>query len=64
MSHAAGSASHDPGPLADVPFVREDLEVLLRIAEVLRTIRFGTVLLVVHDGRVVQVETAGKSRLR
>jgi hypothetical protein len=39
-------------------------EVLLRVVEVLRKINFGTVLLVVQDGKVVQIEMAEKIRLR
>ena len=42
----------------------EDREVLLRVAEVLKKLRFGTVLLVVQDGKVVQIEMAEKIRLR
>jgi hypothetical protein len=42
----------------------EEREVLLRVAEILRRIDFGTVLLVVQDGKVVQIELAEKFRLR
>ena len=42
---------------------RDELDVLLRVGEMLRKLRFGTVLLVVHDGQVVQIETAEKIRL-
>jgi hypothetical protein len=42
----------------------ETQAVLIRVAEVLGTISFGTVLLVVQDGKVVQIETAEKFRLR
>jgi hypothetical protein len=38
--------------------------VLFRVTEVLRRIEFGTVLLVVQDGKVVQIEMAEKFRLR
>ena len=38
--------------------------VLGKVAEVLRKIQFGTVVLVVQDGKVVQVEMAEKFRLR
>ena len=41
----------------------EELEVLLRVGEMLRKLRFGTVLLVVQDGKVVQIEMAEKIRL-
>lgn len=42
----------------------QELEVLLRVRDSLRSIRFGTVLIVVQDGTVVQIETAEKIRLR
>jgi hypothetical protein len=42
----------------------EQRDVLLKVAEVLRRIEFGTVLLVVQDGKVVQIEMAEKFRLR
>lgn len=42
----------------------EEREVLLRLAAVLRRVRFGTVALVVQDGKVVQIELAEKFRLR
>jgi hypothetical protein len=38
--------------------------VLARVADILRRIRFGTVVLVVQDGKVVQIEMAEKFRLR
>ena len=41
----------------------DEFEVLLRVGEMLRKLRFGTVLLVVHEGKVVQIETAEKIRL-
>ena len=41
----------------------DEVEVLLRVSEMLRKVRFGTVLLVVHEGKVVQIETAEKIRL-
>lgn len=42
----------------------EERDVLLKVAEVLRRIEFGTILLVVQDGKVVQIELAEKFRLR
>ena len=42
----------------------DEREVLLRVVEVLRRIEFGTILLVVQDGKVVQIEMAEKFRLR
>ena len=42
----------------------EERAVLLKVVEVLRKLRFGTVLLVVQDGKVIQIEMAEKIRLR
>ena len=42
----------------------EERAVLLKVIEVLRKINYGTVLLVVQDGKVVQIEMAEKIRLR
>jgi hypothetical protein len=42
----------------------QEPDVLLRVRDSLRSIRFGTVLIVVHDGTVVQIETAERIRLR
>ncbi len=50
-----------PGP---VGLSSEELDVLFRVSEILRSIRFGTVLIVVQDGKVVQIEMAEKFRLR
>jgi hypothetical protein len=38
--------------------------MLLRVAELVRSIRFGNVVITVQDGVVVQIETAEKFRLR
>ena len=38
-------------------------EMLRQVAGILRRLRYGTVLLVVQDGRVVQIEMAEKFRL-
>jgi hypothetical protein len=53
----------EPGSEA-TDFSEEERAVLARVGEVLRKIRFGTVSLVVQDGKVVQIETAEKFRLR
>jgi hypothetical protein len=42
----------------------EERAVLAKVAEVLRKVKFGTVLLVVQDGKVIQIEMAEKIRLR
>ena len=41
----------------------DELDVLLRVADLLRRLRFGSVLIVVKDGKVVQIEMAEKIRL-
>ena len=42
----------------------DERAVLLKVIEVLRKINYGTVVLVVQDGKVVQIEMAEKIRLR
>ena len=39
-------------------------EALSKVASLLRDLRYGTILLVVHDGEVVQIEAAEKIRMR
>lgn len=38
-------------------------EIALQIAEILRDIRFGSIEVVVHDGRVVQIDKRERFRL-
>jgi hypothetical protein len=52
------------GPDDFAPITEDEQEVLLQVVELLRKLRFGTVLLVVQDGKVVQIEMAEKIRLR
>jgi hypothetical protein len=42
----------------------EERQVLLKVAEILDRLQFGTIVLVVQDGKVVQIEMAEKFRLR
>ena len=51
-------------PLDQLALSEDERMVLAKVAEVLRKIQFGTVVLVVQDGKVVQVEMAEKFRLR
>jgi len=51
-------------PSAFAALSDDERDVLLRVVEVLRRIEYGTILLVVQDGRVVQIEMAEKFRLR
>jgi len=51
-----------PRELADLH--EEERDILMKVADVLRRIEFGTVVLTVQDGKVVQIEMAEKFRLR
>jgi hypothetical protein len=42
----------------------EERLVLAKVAEIVRKIQYGTVVLVIQDGKVVQIEMAEKFRLR
>ena len=42
----------------------EERAVLAKVADIVRKIQFGTVVLVIQDGKVVQIEMAEKFRLR
>lgn len=42
----------------------EEREVLAKVADIVQKIQFGTVVLVIQDGKVVQIEMAEKFRLR
>jgi hypothetical protein len=42
----------------------EERVIVGKVIEVLRKLKFGTVLLIVQDGKVVQIEMAEKIRLR
>jgi hypothetical protein len=55
-------ASALPGDLAAL--TPEEQQVLVRVAEIIRKINYGTVVLVIQDGKVVQIEMAEKFRLR
>jgi hypothetical protein len=42
----------------------EERLVLAKVADIVRKIQYGTVVLVIQDGKVVQIEMAEKFRLR
>jgi hypothetical protein len=65
-SSAPGSTSSEAGADERRPLgaSAEELDVLRRVAELLRSIRHGNVVIVVQDGKVVQIETSEKFRLR
>jgi hypothetical protein len=50
--------------LAPLALSAEERAVLAKVTDVVRKINFGTVLLVIQDGKVVQIEAAEKFRLR
>jgi hypothetical protein len=49
---------------AAVELTNEEREVLAKVAGIVRRINYGTVVLVIQDGKVVQIEMAEKFRLR
>ena len=55
--------SPDQRPEEFAPITEEEQAVLLQVVELLRRLKYGTVLLVVQDGKVVQIEMAEKIRL-
>jgi hypothetical protein len=57
-------AEETPSDEAFSPLTQEEQEVIMQVVRLLRKLRFGTVLLVVQDGKVVQIEMAEKIRLR
>lgn len=65
MDEAPTANDTAPAPIGTAEDVRDrDREALERVAALLRELRYGTILLVVHDGEVVQIEAAQKIRLR
>jgi hypothetical protein len=42
----------------------DERRVLAKVADIVRKIQYGTVVLVIQDGKVVQIEMAEKFRLR
>jgi hypothetical protein len=55
---------HAPEASRSSDLTDEEREVLQKVAEIVRKIQFGTVVLVIQDGKVVQIEMAEKFRLR
>jgi hypothetical protein len=50
--------------LAALKLSEEERLVLVRVSDIVRRIQYGTVVLVIQDGKVVQIEMAEKFRLR
>ena len=64
---AIGETTEAPGgqqQLDALALSDDEKVVLARVADILRRISYGTVVLVVQDGKVVQIEMAEKFRLR
>ena len=56
-----------PQPDADALLAalsQEERAVLAKVSEIVRKIQYGTVVLVIQDSKVVQIEMAEKFRLR
>jgi hypothetical protein len=60
------TVGNDVPAIQGVPkdLTREELSIAFRVIEALRDMRFGSVQLQVHDGKVVQIDVAEKLRLR
>ena len=54
----------EPAVRGMAELTEEERAILLKVADILRRIEFGTVVLVIQDGKVVQIEMAEKFRLR
>ncbi len=69
MGRSIGAMSDAPeqAPASDLDALGlsdEEKAVLARVGAILRRLNYGTVVLVVQDGKVVQIEMAEKFRLR
>ena len=64
MSQLPEPTTEGGDALAPLELSPEERIVLAKVADVVRKINFGTVLLVIQDGKVVQIEAAEKFRLR
>ena len=60
----AASADEGQQALDALELTDDERLVLAKVADILRRINYGTVVLVVQDGKVVQIEMAEKFRLR
>lgn len=66
-SIGAMSDASEPAPAGDLDALdlsEEEKAVLAKVGAILRRLNYGTVVLVVQDGKVVQIEMAEKFRLR
>jgi hypothetical protein len=60
----ADEPTSEPLELELTDLTDEERAVLVKVAEIVRKIKYGTVVLVIQDGKVVQIEMAEKFRLR
>jgi len=60
----AGTGDDGQEALDALALSDDERHVLAKVADILRRINYGTVVLVVQDGKVVQIEMAEKFRLR
>jgi hypothetical protein len=60
----ADEPTSEPLDLELTDLTDEERAVLVKVAEIVRKIKYGTVVLVIQDGKVVQIEMAEKFRLR
>ena len=60
-SPAAATGGTD---LEALGLTEDERAILAKVTDVVRKINFGTVVLVIQDGKVVQIEMAEKFRLR
>ena len=58
------TVSTEPQPPASPDVQRHVEESLASVREALLGIKFGTVLLTIHEGRVVQIDVTEKTRLK
>ena len=61
----ADEPAHEPSVQERLADLTDDERlVLAKVADIVRKIQYGTVVLVIQDGKVVQIEMAEKFRLR
>ena len=59
-----GDGPKPPVMAAPKDVTQGELAIAFRVIEALRTLRFGSVQLQVHEGRVVQIDVAERLRIR
>jgi hypothetical protein len=60
----SGTEPEQSSDLDALDLTEDERAVLAKVGVILRRLSFGTVVLVVQDGKVVQIEMAEKFRLR